>query len=266
MKVLKISFVLDLLFYFLILFLLSFVWIRYFVHNNAFMIMVCLIISACTTILIAIAKIKKNSKQNTTNKEICLAKDFSLEMLYLTKKEQCLKLCSLLSIQNENPKEDYILKGTTIIKPMYEKFECNQLDLIKFIATIKHKKVEQIIFCAPTFDESTKNFKNQYNNIQTKLINENQLYSLVLKPLNYKSNLIKLSKISKKEKLKTLCGIAFNNKKTKSYIFYALTLFCFSFFYRYNIYYIVACSIFLIFALFSKFNKTFNQTKDLTFF
>ena len=266
MKVLKISFVFDLLFYFLIFFLLSFVWVRYFVHNNSLLIACCLIISASITFFIATIKTKKNRKQNATNKEICLAKDFSLEMLYLTKKEQCLKLCSLLNIKNENVKKDYILKDSTIIKPMYEKFECNQLDLIKFIATVKYEKVEKIIFCAPNFDESTKNFKNQYNSIQTKLINENQLYSLVLKPLNYKSNLTKTSKISKKEKFKNLCSIAFNNKKTKSYFFYAITLFCFSFFYRYNIYYIVACSIFLIFALFSKFNKTFNKTKDLTFF
>lgn len=266
MKVLKLSVISDLLFNFLIFFLLSFVWVRYFVHNNTLIFISCILSSLTITLVVTKLKIKKQNKLKINKEDILKAQSFSLEMLYLTSKEQCLKICNLLNIDSKNIKKDFILTNKTIIKPMFEKFECNQVDIIKNIAILKNENVEKIIFCAPNFCEDTLNFKNCYNDIQIKLIDEKLFYSVVLKPLNYKSALKPSPKVSKKEKFKILLSIAFNSKKTKSYLCYAILLFCFSFFYRYNVYYIISCSIFLLFALFSKFNKIFNKNEEKSFY
>lgn len=266
MNKLKLSLYLDIIFYFITSFLLSFVWIRFYSHDSGLIISLSIVLSLFITILLTKIKLKKINKSDIANANTKIAKNFSNEMLFLTEKEQCEKICELLSIPKTNIKKKCIIYKNCIIKPFYENFTCSKIDIIKFYKTIKEEKVKKIICCAPEFDKSCFEFNNKVAGIELNLVNENEFFNSVLKTLNYKTENVPEIKKSKKEYFKSLASIAFNQKRAKSYFLYALLLFFCSLFFRYNIYYVISCSIFIIFAIIAKFNKKFNIKKSTSAF
>lgn len=267
MKTTKLSFLMDMIFYFTLFFLLGFVWVRYFVHQKYLILVVCLLSALFCLLVVIKIKSTKSKKISISKTDKEKAKQFSEEMFYLTEKEQCEKIVKILSSKKYEIKKGAIFFNDIAIKPIYVDEICKKMDLVKSFSKLKNEKISKVIFVSNNFSEEAKNFKNNFNDILIKTINENEIYSLLLKPLNYVSPLKKQVKQTKLQYIKSLLKLAFNNKKTKTYVFYAIILFLFSFLYRYNLYYIIACSIFIIFAIFSRFNKIYNTApSEKTFF
>lgn len=262
MNTTKLSYFLDVIFYFLVIFFVSIIWLRFHLHSSTTIIILSVLIALISSLILYKIKDVKKNKIINSKQEMQQIKNFTIEMMYLTEKEQCEKLCLLLNIPKTCIKKNFIFYKNIAIKPFYLKNELSNVDIIKTISQLNNNEVEKLILCAPNFDQSCNNFYNQKNNMRIFLINEIDIFNYVLKPINYKSNLLFKPEIKRKQHFKQLISIAFNNKRTKGYFFSAFILFLCSLVFRYNIYYIVLSSILFIFALISKFNKKYNINKS----
>lgn len=259
MNTTKISFLLDILFYFFVIFFVSIIWLRFYIHSSWSVITLATLISLLFSLIILRIKLIKKQKKSHTNSELKLAKNFSLEMLYLTEKEQCEKICTMLNISKSYIKKKSIINKNYAIKPLYTNFSINKIDIIKTISQLKDEKIEKIIILCANYSPECFNFENQINDIKISILNENEVYEKLLKTLNYKSEIKSVPKPTRKEHFKNLLSVAFNNKRTKGYFCSAFILFLCSLVFRYNLYYIIVSSLLFIFALISKFNKVYNK-------
>lgn len=261
MKVLKIGKVFDFLFGAFFLFLISFVWLRYFLHD----FWLTIFLSAVATFFVMAAyhvlQNKKESKKALTEKEIENAHAISTKFLLATKQEILQEFGKKLGDKyNVQIKSDYILINNNILRPVFSCSCIVDTDVIESYTKTKKLKAEKLIIVCKNASESAKKICEYVTDKKVIILEEAEAYSDIYKPLNFDVPENKTHK--KKKQMNDYLSFALCKARTKNYLLVSVFMLVASFVLRYNIYYIIFASITTILALYSHFNKRYNLPKQ----
>lgn len=264
MKVLRISKLFDFLFGVSFLFLISFVWIRYFFEN----IWLTLFLSSLLTFLIvSIFHISQKyflTKKNMTEKDIKNASDIATNFLLL-KKTETLKIFEkkLAAKYNIKQKSDFLIVNKNILRPIYSASIITSKDVLETYTKTKDENFDKLIIVCKKASIDAKEILPLFSNIKCIVLEEFEAYENIFKPLNFEIPTIKKTKKEKK-KITDYLSLALNKQRTKNYLMISVFMLFSSFVLRYNIYYIVFASITTLLGLYSYFNKRFNSKQNIS--
>jgi len=264
----KLGHLIDFLFKAVLIFFISFIWLRLYIHNNTLILILSILITFFLSFLISFFLRKKINKLNLTKKELKEKKEY-LNQLNFSNTEAINKfLLSFYKAEKTTKLKEYFIieKEEKII--VFNNFSFNNCDvnfLINCVKISNLKNINKIIIFANNFENTCLDFVKNLKNFKLKLIDFDNFYVNYMK----KEDIYPVITIKYEENhrytLKELLNIAFNKKKTKGYVITGFIFLISSIFLRYNIYYIIFTTIMFIFALFSYFNKIYNKKTNDNF-
>lgn len=262
MKVLKISKLFDFLFGVSFLFLISFVWIRYFFEN----IWLTLFLSSVLTFLIvAIFHASQKyflNKKNMTEKDIENASGISTNFLLLKKTETLKIFEKKLGVKyNVKTKSDFLIINKNILRPIYTTSTITSKEVLETYTKTKNENFDKLIIVCKKASDEAKETTQFFGKTNCIILEEFDAYENIFKPLNFD---VVIANKAKKEKRKIYDYLSFalNKQRTKNYLMISVFMLFSSFVLRYNIYYIVFASITTLLGLYSYFNKRFNSRQN----
>ena len=255
----KLSFLLDFLFKSILIFFISFIWLRLYIHNNTLIFILSGIITIFFSVIISLTIKKKRNKIKLTKQEENFKKETKHKLLFLNNNEILDYLLQKLIFGEMLLHLEINQKTPTLV---FYNFSFNKTEIdfiINCLKSASNTNVTNILIISNEFDKNCSLIVKNIKNFNVNLLNFDDFYIFYAK-----ENITQLeSKIIYEEKskytFKELLNIAFNKKKTKSYVITGLIFLVSSLFLRYNIYYIVFTTLMFSFALFSHFNKPFNK-------
>ena len=256
------SIVIDKIFLILSTFFITFIWIRYHVHNTFLILLYTSILTFVICSIIHIFYKKKQKKYNLSKKDSKNIENLSFFLNFQTK-QQVLNYFKT-AIENKNftvkTNGNFLVFEQNILYANYLTTCTNQNDIIDIVVKAKSKNFTQknLVICSPCFNDEAKKITRRVTDFNIQLLNEKDVYYKLFKPIALPIEKVK-NKKTKKQKALELLNIAFNKKRFKGYFFSAIILLIGSYFLRYNLYYLIFASILSIFAIFSYFNTTFNK-------
>lgn len=261
--------IIDNIFLIVSVFLLSFLWIRFYSHNKFITLIIAssitIIICSCVHFIVS----KKTKMQTATKKQANLVQNLS-NFFMLTSKIQVLAIFQKAILSRKcacEQQKGVLVFGEFALLPIFSKPRCDDYDILTGIKKIKTLNLQEkkLIICAKNFTQEAKNFAGTLTTQQVLLLDEFETYNMFFKPINYivSTNAPK-SKPNFRQKLRKLSFVMFSKQRFKGYVLSAIVLIIGSYFMRYNIYYLVMSSILILLSIFCYFNKLFNQTsKDI---
>lgn len=257
------SFYFDFLFYTALIFFITFIWIRSFIHSSILIWSYSIIITLILSIILSVFLKKKIYKFKLSKNEF-KEKNKILNQLIFSKKEEINAYISKF-FNNKHIYKEYFTFTNNENYIVFNEFNFEGLNcntMLSFIKKAEKEKCNKIyIFCNNYNSDCAKIAKN-LKNIKIKLINFDNFYVNYIKKQNLIPNFEDKYEEKTSYKFKELLSIAFNKTKTKNYVFTGLIFLTGSIFMRYNIYYLIFTSLMFIFALFSYFNKIYNKTPE----
>lgn len=262
--------ILDNLFLIFAVFVLAFLWIRYYEHNSFLILLYSALITFAVCSTIYFVNKKKQSKKAISLKESKTISNLCNQFLFSSQTET-LKIFEQALIKRNikyDKNRNFLSFEQCIIMPAFNKIEIDENTLLEIIMKVKSKKTDTkaLYICAKSFTDSAKKLSSSFSKFSVVLYDIKQTYIVFFKPINYevKSEKVVKTKTPFKQKVRELLGVAFNKNRFKSYFLSAIVLFIASYFMRYNLYYLTFSSLLILCAFFSYFNKPFNkQEKNL---
>ena len=255
------SFIIDFVFYSLIIFAVSYIWLRLYIHNNTLILVISLIITLFISSILCLVLKNKISKNKLTKKEEKIKKQILNSLLVMNNNEINNFLTQVFN-NNVKKYKDFLVilnEEKTVIFYNFSFLETDINFILNSLKTSEKLEIFNVNIISNLFNKDCNKFVKNIKNFNIKLINFNDFYFKCLKEQNILPN----SKIKYEEKtkysIKELLSIAFNKTKTKSYVLTGLIFLVSSLFLRYNIYYIIFTTLMFSFAMFSYFNKRFNK-------
>ncbi len=259
--------IIDNIFLIVSVFVLSFLWIRYYEHNSVLILLYASLVTMLVCSVVHIVKTKKYDKQVKLKNENKLIENLSNYLIFSPTKQVVKTFEETLKSRNIPYKTicDMLVFNDVCVRPIYSKTKCDDADILQTLNKINSHKLSpnKIIICAKSYTEDAKKLVKTNSHLKISLLDEKEVFDEFFKPINYQVeyNSSTPKKKSVKEKLGNLKNIAFNKKRFKGYMISAVVLLIGSYFLRYNIYYLVFASIMLVLAVFSYFNKPYNKKK-----
>ncbi|MBP3431714.1 MAG: hypothetical protein J6K39_02540 [Clostridia bacterium] len=253
---------------FVLLFLLAFVWLRYFINSLWLSAIVSLMIAAAIFAIMFFVRhskkqkigLKLKEKQEAENMFLSLCcedkpMDFFVE-LATKKHENVIKHKEYLVINHETEKAKTILfsdlsfEGLSIPRFMQIYGKIKKEKASKIVIVCKEIKDKQIFaFCG--------NFEEKFL-----LLDEYDSYQKLYKFYDCFPTVTKTYKSEKKMVFKDFVSYSFNKKRTKGYLFSSLILVLSGLFVKTSIYYCIVASLLVVFAIVSQFNPYFNAKHE----
>lgn len=250
-KVTKLSKISNAIFLLLTLFLLSFIWLEFYIRKIRLSLIISIPISIA--IYIIYSQIKKLIEKSKVKKlKTKQSKDNIILQLSLGKESLINQyLLNLFDYTNalELSSNHYILDNTTDIAFSFEK-EC--LEQETFNSIIRKRHTDNInIFC--------NDFKVSHmpKNIEINFINIDKIYTQIIDKESIIPSNIELKK-QPKYRLKDILCIVFNKSKSLKYFYTSLLIIFASLFTPFTNYYIIISTLLLIASVYSKFNTRYN--------
>ena len=264
----KLNLILQEFLKFILIFLLSFIWLRYSLRKLWPAVLLSLLISITTYGLMTFIKHKKMAKNGLKIKEKEDAENIFLSL-------SCNDSPIDFFVKLASKKHKNIAKHKNYIAIFHEKenvktllyidLSFEGLNIARFMDIynkLKKEKASKIVICCKEIAD--KNLPNFCENFNQKFLFLDQ-YTTYEKLYKYYDCYPQITHKYNKEKkmiFKDIIAHSFNKKRTKSYLFSAIILILSSLFVRTSIYYCVIASLLVVFALISQFNPYFN-TKNI---
>lgn len=248
---------------FTLLFLLSFVWIRYFVRSLLSAFLISLLVSAVLYFILLLFNRKKQSIDGLKLKEKAEAEDMFLSLA-------CDNNAIDFFVKLASKKHDNIIKHKNYLVINHKEKNVKTLlyvDLVfetlgtarfmEIYNKIKKEKASKIVICSYQVDKQLLVFCKSFQK-KFLLFDQYETYQQLYKFYNCFPEIT--HKYSTKSKLtfKDFMAYSFNKKRTKGYLFSAFVLILSGLFVRTTIYYCIIASLLVVFALISQFNHYFN--------
>ena len=259
MRVLRISKVFDFLFGAVLLFFISFVWTRYFIHDFWLTMLISIIITFLIASIFHIVNRKKQEKLNISREEIKNAEMITTYFL-LSSKQEILKTFfeKLDKKYNTKIKSDYMLVNDKVLKPIYNTQTITDKEIMEIYLKVKDTSAKKIIITCKDASENCYDFVKLITNKEIIILTEYEAYENIFKPLSF--DVPKIEAIQKNKKnVNYYLAFALNKTRTKNYLIVSIFMLFASFILRYNIYYLIFSSITGLLALYSHFNTRFNS-------
>ena len=248
----------------LLIFLLVFIWIRFYQNNLLLSVLYSAILAIICDLCLEFLLRKKQTKDLLKKEEILDAKNYAYHFLL---NDKSVSLAFFEKILNKHfaihKKSNYLWwdseNEVTVFYPCFNTDVVKIRDVISIYNSIKGiPSPTKIIICATIFDQSTVTFAKS-SPINFLLFDQFDTYEKLMKPNNlFPSNTQKLEE-KKQSNWQNIAEYAFNRKRTKTWLFSGLLLIFSSLFVRVSIYYLIISSILIIFAIISFTNTKYNS-------
>ncbi len=259
----KILFVLQEILKFGLIFLLSFIWLRYFIR----LLWLCILLATTITIIITTI-VYFLSKRYSSQKALKLSEKEDADNMFLSliTDQNSLDFFHNLAKSrhsNSEKKDDYIVithkdKTKVILYPHLSLDSLTPNQLITIYNKLKFEKANKVVLTCFNYDKTTLLFAKNFE-IDIVLLNCYETYARLYKEYDYYPEITIKYKKEAGLTFKALLAYSFNKSRTKGYVLSSIILFIMSFFVRINIYYLVVASLLLIFALISYINPKYNS-------
>lgn len=258
-----ISFIIDFVFYCFLIFFISLIWLRLYIHDNTLILVLSSIITLFLASILSVIYKKKVNKFKLSKKEVKTKKEILNKLIFSNNLEINVYLSNFFKEYKITKHREFLeIKKEDEKILVFNCFKLNACDNDFILNSIKKSEklnIKKIMIFASNFNKDCFVFIKNIKEFKIKLINFDEFYINYIK----KENIIPENKIIYEEKTRysfiELLSIAFNRKKTKTYVVTGIIFLISSIFLRYNIYYIVFTTIMFLFAMFSYFNKTYNK-------
>ena len=248
-----------------LIFLLFFVWIRFFVRSLLLTTLIALLCAAFVEIILNVI-FQKHSK---------------LKDLKISQKEECENMfLSLAYAKNEVDfffnlastrhkaikKKKYVLIShedhNVILYPHIKFSPLSKDDITEILNTLKNEKFNKLVICCGEIMKDVLPFVKNFE-IECSILDKFETYKKIYEDYDFFPKVTTTYKKDKKTTFKEMLSYSFNKSKTKSYLLSALVLLFSSLFIRFNLYYSIMISLLVIFAIISFFNPFSKAQKDL---
>lgn len=247
------------LFKYIIYISLFFLWINYYHRNIYFSLVLSIIFSIISDKIIQIFVSKKHKYTVLKKEEQNKIKNFSTQFLCSTKFENINYFTTLFGNPNIKKTKDFFILNNTTFLPYYIKETLDDNDIYTIYRSFNIKTNKLVVLCSKVTDSAYVISKN-ISNFDMIILNENDVYTKFLKPLNAIPPNTIIFKGKNKLKLKEFLSMSLNKNNAKGYFFSGFIILLSSIFIRYKIYYIVFATLLFILAYISYFNVWYNKS------
>ena len=247
----------------LLLFLLVFIWVRFYQRSLGLAVLYSAIICIILDLLFTAILQKREKESILKSDEIKLAESFGNHFAYNDSGVALGFFYKLLSKQFAVQKKSKYLwweneDTLTVFYPLFQFDSTKIRDLFKIFNSIKlSRRPDKIIVSTCYVDAETRAFALR-SPVNFVLLDQYETYEKLMKP----ENLYPDAKVEVKHKKvggwQAILEYALSRKRTKAWVMSSLLLIFSSFFVRVSIYYLIISSILLILAIFSYTNIRFN--------
>lgn len=249
-----------------LIFILSFIWLRYTIHSIWISFLLAFLISITFEIISFLISRRKGNIIKLKNKELEDAENMFLSLatsnnyidffynLAKSRHKNISKTSSYITIKHENG-------NITILFPFIKFHTINNDDISSIIKKIHPTPSTKLVIPCNEYERNSLSFSKNFN-LNIVILNKYETYKLLYQEYEYFPEITFKYKKEAKKTFSDLLNYSFNKARAKSYIFASLIIFISSFFIKMNIYYCIIASILLLFALFSYINPKYN-IKDL---
>ncbi len=256
----------DMFFRIVVIFLICFVWCRYFIDSLWLSLILTVILTLSIDFFIKFLfnrKTRKNKAildeqekiQNYINSFIFSDDSFSVNFFcdLAKKKYNVIKKTKFIQIEHTC--------NHVILYPYFMYREFNADDLITVFNKVKSLHPKKIVICTNKIDSLATKLSAKLP-IKTILLDYIDTYNQLLVKYDCFPPMTKLNE-QQKPNMKYLLGYALNKKRTKGYFIASLFLLFSSFIVPYKIYYVIMSSILLTLSFISYINPKFNKKENV---
>lgn len=260
MKKSKLSSILDVIFGISFVFLVSYIWIRYFVHNTLFNVIICAVFTFAVCSLYYVCKKKKREQQSISTSELKKANNCS-KLFLVSGNKETVKILEKMLKEKHTVKSysSYLIVNNIGIAPCYNSTVLTEEQVLSSAIKLKNKNLSKIILLCVTASKEAISCAKLFKQLNLVIFTEQETYRNLLKPFEFEYQSEITEKPKRREKASQLLNIMFNKERTKGYFVSAIILLFASFFMRYNLYYLISSTVLCLLALYSHFNLKFNK-------
>lgn len=264
MKKYTLSKIIDFIFKTILLFVLFFVWIRFYVPSLTNTLIYSIIGTFMLSIILHQIKMSRFEKEYFSKAEFSKLESFTNEFLFSSQKNNNEFFLKLLQTKHHSVLiQSFIIvnkeNNQIALYPYYKTRKLTMDDAKNLSIEAKELKIKKLIICCKSCEQEVLNFSKQLTSLKLIVLDQKQTYFKLLKPYNcypeLKNKLIEENKIT----LSQLLNVMFQKRRTKGYFVSGTILMFTSFLVPYNLYYVIFGSILYFMALFSYFNVPFNK-------
>lgn len=251
----------------LLVFMLCFIWLRYFLRKLWLAVTISAFLSLAICLVWFLLKQKRQISAGLKLKEKEDAQNMFLSLACSERPMHFFKNLARKKHQNLTVRKEYIVINHVEEKVktlLYADLSFSPLTTGRFVEIynkIKKEKANKIVIVCHQVDQSVptfcQNFKEKFL-----LLDEFAAYEKLYKYYNFFPEITHKYSTEKKKVFKDFLAYSFNKKRTKAYFFSAFVLLLSSVFVRATIYYCVIASILIVFAFVSQFNPRFNVREN----
>ena len=256
----------DNTFKFVLTFLFNFIWCTYFFKSQTTRWLISIVISIFLSLVFYAVSKRKDKKNKISSKEkqhiidvlntfIYMQSNKLIDFFYrlVQTKHKVIKYNKHLIIENDD--------GNVVLYPCIKNEKLTLADFAEIIKDVSNKEFKRLVILCLDFDNKLNIEKNKFK-FDILFVKNGEIYFKLLKKYEFYPEITIKSQKKSKNTLKFLLASAVNKKRTKSYLLSALCLLFASFFNPYRFYYVFVSSVLILLALFSRFNFTFNDSKE----
>lgn len=237
----------------ILIFLLCFVWVRYFVRSLVSAVTISAILTFVIDLFLKIIFSKRIEKQKLKEKELKDAQDifFSMavadkplsffEKVYKDKNELSFHKHFFSYIEDEKK---------VVVFPIWTFKEVSVDEITQVVKSTKKEKPDKIIILGDSFSKESFSFVKNFT-VEILLYDKFETYNNIYKKNQLFPQITKKEQEKKKLSFKELLVYSFDRKRAKGYLFSALALLFSSLFVSATLYYSIVASCLLVFSLIS---------------
>ena len=247
-----------------IIFVLFFVWLRFYLNS----IWQVFALSIFFTIILLI--ILSNYQKNKTAKTYLKTKEQQeAEQMFelLIKNQDTNFFYNLLKQRNSNTithKDFFTIKTQekkdVVLYPHLKIQSLNHDNLLEILNKLTKIKKDKLIICCNSYDKNIENFITQFD-YEILILDKYTTYQYLFKEYDFYPELPIKKEKNAKTKFKELLSYSFDRNKAKSYFFSAIFLLAISFTINTNLYYCIVASLLILCSLICLIKPTTKENK-----
>ena len=266
MKKFKLSQLLDTFIIFILIFAISFIWLRYLISEFFLSLIASLFVTIFLILLRTYISNKKQAKLKIKKDRETHINDCSNAMLFNTFEENCEFFINMLKHKYDiEIRNNYLFlknqQDEIALFPMYDNKKISQDNLLACLKSVKNINLTKIIIVCCEYENNVCTIASNYKT-KTHILNKIQTYNEILCVYKVFPEINNQNKVDEKITFSFLLRNAINKKKAKTYFWGGAFLLLASFVIRYNVYYIIFSTVMFCLCLFSVLSdKIYKTTK-----
>ncbi|GHV00971.1 hypothetical protein FACS1894211_09710 [Clostridia bacterium] len=246
-----------------VIFVLAFIWIRYYADGLWVAVFAASAVTALVSLILSLLSRRKKKKKDLSAKDIKHAESVMTQLIFMENTRVLSFFAAFLKKHyNCMSTGECVLAETgaeaTLIFTAFKHAPLSPDDLARvYIAAQKYSADKILIFtngCAPATTEAARRLQKPRAILQ----NAADTYKFLKAYETFPEITVQVEPPKRRKKFKFLLAAALSRKNAKSYLFGALFMVAGSFFIPYNLYYLMSASVFLSLALLCCINFKFK--------